>query len=56
MHSSMLMRSMAMARVVARAGYAAAEMAENWENECNEGLDENEKLEGRERMGKVLRH
>ena len=54
LHSSMLMRSMA--RKVARVGYAAAEMAENWENECNEGLDENEKLEGRERMGKVLRH
>ena len=54
LHSSMLMRSMA--RKVARVGYAAAEMAENWENECHEVMEEKEKVGGRERVGKVLRH
>ena len=38
LHSSMLVRSMP--RVVARVGYATAEMAENWENECSEVVEE----------------
>ena len=54
MHSCMLMRSMA--RKVARVGYAAAEMAENWENECSEVLEEEDNVRGKERGRKLLRH
>ena len=51
---------MSMARLVARAGYAAAEMAENWDNECREVLEDREKVEqtGRrsERRRKMVKH
>merc|ERR1712179_788105 len=51
LHSSMLVRSMA--RVVARVGYATAEMAENWENECSEVLEEEDNVAVREKSGKL---
>jgi hypothetical protein len=51
---------MSMARLVARTGYAAAEMAENWDNECREVLENEEKVErtgrSRERRRKMVRH
>ena len=54
LHSSMLVRSMA--RVVARVGYATAEMAENWENECSQVLEEKDNVAVREKSGKLLKH
>ena len=50
-----------MARLVARAGYAAAEIAENWDNECREVLEHGEGVEEesgrrRERRKRVFRH
>ena len=54
LHPGMMVRSMA--RLVARVGYATAEMAENWENECSEVLEEEDNVRGKERGRKLLRH